>query len=107
MGVKQLRKIQIGCEVDTAGTVTAATAQLRFMGTMEDGRTLVFPEETVGILGGTDRQYTSAYLAKIDMEGDATFEQLPYYLNASIHTDTGVAQDGAGTGYVRTYTFPT
>lgn len=106
MGVKHLRRIQIGLE-GTAGTAVAATATLRASGTIEDQRSVVFPEETIGILGGADRQYTSAYLAQLDTEGEATFEQLPYFLNASINTDTGVTQDVGGSGYIRTYTLPT
>ena len=106
MGVKNLRKLQIGVEA-TAGTSVAATAILRMTGTLEDARTLVFPEEQVGLLTPTDRQYTSAYLGKLAMEGEVTYEQLPYILNASINTDTAAAQDGTGSDYIRTYTFPT
>ena len=106
MGVKNLRKLQIGVE-STKGTSVAATAILRMTGTLEDARTLVNPDEQVGLLMPTDRQYTSSYLGKLAMDGVVTFEQFPYILNASIHTDTGVAQDGAGSDYIRTYTFPT
>ena len=106
MGVKALRKIQAGVE-STMGTAVPATIQLRMTGTMEDGRTIVWPEESVGLFVGTDRAYTTSLSAKMDLEGDATFEHLPYVLNASINSDSDVAQDGAGTGYVRTYTMPT
>lgn len=105
MGIKNLRRIQIGAE-STAGTAVAATAKLRMLGTLEDQREVMFADENVGYLSGVDRTYIPKLLAAIASEGDATFEQLPYLLNAGIELSAGV-QDGAGTGYLYTYDLPT
>jgi hypothetical protein len=106
-GVKGLRKIQIGLEATSAaGTAVACTAVLRLNGMPEDARTVTFPEEQTGYLGGTDRAYTPRLLAIFEMEGEATFEQLPYILNAAIGAATAT-QDGAGSDYIYAYTFPT
>ena len=105
MGIKNLRRIQIGAE-STAGTAVAATAKLRMMGTLEDQREVMFAEENVGYLSGVDRTYIPKLLAALSVEGEATFEQLPYLLNAGIELSAGV-QDGAGSGYLYTYDLPT
>jgi hypothetical protein len=105
MGVKQLRRLQIGKET-VAGTAVPATAVLRLNGMIEDTRETVFPEEQTGYLGGLDRQYTAKLGAALEIEGEATFEQLPYVLNAAIGSATATA-DGVGTGFVYAYTAPT
>lgn len=103
-GVKALRKIQLGRET-TAGTAVAATTIWRGLGTMEDRREVVFPEETVGYLSGLDRAYTPYLAAGLTMESvPATFEQLPHILEAGIATVTATTD---GSGYVRTYTLAT
>jgi len=106
-GVKGLRKIQIGLEATSAaGTAVDATAQLRYNGMIADERETVFPEEQIGILGGADRAYQPKLMASLAMTGEATFEQLPYFFNASICT-AAASVDGAGSGYVYEYPFPT
>lgn len=106
MGIKALRRIQAGLEsTGTAGTAVAATTALRLIGTMEDQREVVFPEEEVGLLGGSDRQYTSKYLAAITTEGELTFEQVGYILGAGVQDSTGTSDTGSG--WVYTYTLPT
>jgi hypothetical protein len=103
---KALRKIQMGKE-SAAGTAVAATALFRGMGTIEDQREVEFVEEDVGYISGTDRTMTPKLLAGIEFEETpATFEQLPYILNAGVEGVAGV-KDGSGTGYIYTYTFPT
>lgn len=105
-GIKALRKIQLGRE-STAGTAVAASTIWRGMGTIEDQRETVFPEEDIGILGGVDRTYVPKLLAAISMGSiPATFEQLPHILEAGVRTDAP-AQDGAGTDYIYEYIFPT
>jgi hypothetical protein len=105
-GVKSLRRIQLGKET-TPGTSVAATTLWRGIGTIEDTLEVVHPEEDVGILGGTDRSYIPAVSGELEMEDtEATFEQLPYILEAGIDSQTP-AQDGAGTLYIYTYTVPT
>lgn len=105
MGSRTMRKIQIGKEV-TPGTGVAATTILRLNGTLEDLREQKFSEEDVGQFSGTDRSYEVKQASSIDLEGEATFEQLPYILNAGIDEVAGV-QDGTGTDYVYTYNLPT
>jgi hypothetical protein len=105
-GIKALRKIQLGREA-TAGTAVAATTVYRGLGTIEDQRKLVFPNEDVGLVVATDRAYTAQYLAALSMEStEATFEQLPHILEAGIKSiGTGVA-DGVGTGKIYDYVLP-
>lgn len=102
-GVVPLRKIQIGTE-GTAGTAVAATTIWRGEGTGEDTTEFTFPPEQVGFFGGTDRQYVAKYGGTITTTSDATFEQLGYILNASIHNATG-ASDG-GSGFIYSYVYP-
>jgi hypothetical protein len=105
-GIRKLRKIQIGVESSTdPGTEVNATTYLRLNGTLEDARETIHPDEDVGILWGTDRSYNSKEQGILQTQGEATFEQLPYILNAGVKGVAGV-QDGAGTGYVYTYAFP-
>lgn len=105
-GIKALRKIQLGREV-AAGTAVAATAIWRGMGTLEDTREVVFPEEDVGIFPGTDRMYAPKLGGQLEMEAvPLTFEQVFHILEAGVLTvGTGVA-DGAGSGKIYNYTFP-
>ena len=106
-GVKALRRIQLGRE-QTSGTGAAATAVWRGLGTLEDMTEVTFPEETVGLLSGTDRAYIAKEGGKLEMEDvEATFEQLPYILEASIKAvNTGVTDTG-GSGKVYTYPLAT
>jgi len=105
MGIEKLRKLQIGAE-DTMGTAVAATSILRMNGMPDDQRETMFVDEHVGYLSGVDRTYVPKLLAALTSEGEATFEQLPYLLNAAVENSAGV-QDGAGSGYVYTYDLPT
>jgi len=103
-GTKALRRIQIGKET-TAGTAVAATVKWRGMGTIQDAREIRHVEEDIGYLGMTDRTYTAFHLARINFEDTpATFEQLPYLLQASIENDNP-ATDGSGRIYE--YNVPT
>ena len=104
-GIKNLRRLQIGKETSDSGTAVAATTLLFFNGLWSDDRTTVFPEEYTGILGGRDRNYIPALKGTMAMDGEATFEQLPYILEASIAATTPTTD--TGTGYIYTYTFPT
>lgn len=106
-GVKALRKIQLGRET-TAGTAVAATAIWRGLGTIEDQTVVTFPQEDVGILSGTDRAYIAKDGGKLDMEAvEATFEQLPYILEAGVKAVNTGATDTGGSGKVYTYVYPT
>ena len=101
-GSRDLRKIQIGSET-TAGTAVAATTIWRGMGTIKDDREIIFPEEDVGIMGGTTRSALISQQGQLSMESvGATFEQLPYLLDAGVKTVSGVADNG-GSNYIYTY----
>jgi len=105
-GSRALRKIQIGLET-TAGTNVDATTIWRGMGVIHDIRSVIFPKEDVGILGGTDRSYIEAYWTELTLDSvEATFEQLPYVFEAGIKTAAASA-DGAGDGYIYEYIAPT
>ncbi len=105
-GVVPLRKIIIGKET-TAGTAVAGDVVWRGKGTLEDMVEPVPVDEQVGYLSGTDNQYIPFVEGKLTMEASpATFEQLPHIFEAGIETDAP-AQDGAGTGYIYEYIFPT
>lgn len=105
-GRRSLRRIQIGRE-GTAGTGVDATVIWRGKGTLLDNRTVERVSEDVGIIGGTDSVNTTMLGGSLSMtQTPATFEQFLHVLEASIKTATP-AQDGAGSGYIYTYTFPT
>jgi len=61
----------------------------------------------VGILSGVDRTYSPKLFAALDMDAiPATFEGLPYILEAGVKFIGTGAADGVGTGKVYDYTFP-
>lgn len=104
-GIKALRKIQLARET-TAGAITAATTVWRGMGALEDKRETKFPEEDVGILPITSRNYVPKLFGSIAMDSvEATYEQAPHIFEAAIKAATP-AQDGSGSGYIRIYPFP-
>lgn len=106
-GIKSLRRIQGGAE-NTAGTAVAATWLWRGMGTPQDDREVIFAEEDIGYLGGTDRSYISMYASTFSFEEtEATFEQIGYILSAGIKNVTSGTQDTGGSGYIYNYPFPT
>jgi len=105
-GKKALRKIQLGREA-VAGTPVAATTIWRGMGTIEDTRETVYPEEAVGYLSGLDRAYVPTLGGKLAMpSGEATFQELNHVFEAGIKAATGVA-DGGGTNFIYAYPLPT
>ena len=103
-GIKKLRFIQIGQEgTGTKGTEVAADIIWRGLGTIEDNREKVWPEEDVGYMSGVNRQYEPKVEALLSMdEVEATFEQLPHLFEASIEHEAAT-KDGAGTGYIYEY----
>jgi hypothetical protein len=106
-GIKALRKIQGGREA-TAGTAVAATFLWRGMGTIEDQLEVVFPEEDIGLISGSDRTYIPKLLAALTMdETESTFEQLPYIGAAGILDLTTGVTDTGGSGKIYTYTMTT
>jgi hypothetical protein len=58
----------------------------------------------VGILGGTDRSYISAYWTELALDAvEATFEQLPYPLEAGVKEVASGSGDTGGSGYIYFY----
>ena len=107
MGIKALRKIQIGKET-TAGTAVASTLKWRGTGTIEDQREVIFPDEDIGYLSGVARNYCPKLLAAFAFDAvPATFEQLPIVLSAGVKNVVSGTTDTGGSGKVYTYTFPT
>ena len=106
-GRTSLRKIQFGQEAP-AGTAVVATTIWRGLGTLEDLREKIWPEESVGYLSGLDRAYEPTLGGQIELETvEATFEQVNHLFEMGIKAvGTGVA-DGGGTGKVYTYGLPT
>jgi hypothetical protein len=105
-GIKPLRKILLGRET-TAGTEADATTYWRGEGVMEDQLEVVFPDEDVGYLSGTDRSYIPKVAAAITFdETPATFEQVLHIFEAGIRTDAP-SQNGTGSGYIYEYQWPT
>jgi len=106
-GIKKLRKLQFGKET-TAGTPVPATTIWRGTGTLEDLRAPYFPDEDIGYIAPVNRAVIPFTLGQLDLdEVPATFEQLPYILAMGVNGVVTGTKDGAGTGYIYTYTFPT
>jgi len=103
-GVKALRQIQMSRET-AIGTPSTDYTVWRGTGTLTDQRVVNQPEEDVGILPGTDRQYVPQKMGELGAEGEATFEQIGHAFDAGLYEATPAA-DGGGSGYVRTWTFP-
>lgn len=104
-GVKSLRKIQLGDET-VAGTPVAATAVWRGMGTGQDIREVIVPDEDIGRLLPSDRSFVGAHSGQIEFEETpATYEQIAYLFEAGIESETAT-QDGTGSDYIYQYNFP-
>lgn len=103
MGVKALQKLQIGAE-STKGTEVNATTIWRGPGGMlEDTLVIERVEEFVNIAVPINRTYIPSLSGALSMAATpATFEQLPYILEAGIISETP-AQDGAGSDYIYEY----
>lgn len=104
---ENLQKIQLGREA-TAGTAVAATTLWRGPSAgIDDQRDIRQVEEDIGVIMETDRKFTAGLYASIQFpETPATFEQIQHVLEAGMNTATPTA-DGAGSGYVSSYLFPT
>lgn len=107
MGRRALRKIQIGIET-TAGTEANATEIWRGIGVIDDQTPVEFVEEDVGILPRTDRSYIPYVLGAMRFEDTpATYEQLPWLLACGVENVQTGSADGAGSGKVYQFDFPT
>jgi hypothetical protein len=93
-GIKALRKLQMGKET-TAGTAVTPTTMWRGIGTIQENREVIFPNEDVGVFAGTDRNYAARADSILQLENtEATFEQLPYIFEMGMHHDTAATTDG-------------
>jgi len=106
IGVKPLRKVQIGLEGSSAGVIQAATNILVGEGTLKDTREVVFQKGDVGKFLGNENTRTAKHGGELAFEQEASFEQFPYVLNASISEATSTV-DGLGTGYIYAWSMPT
>lgn len=101
-GVTALEKTLIGVELLAGASTDVVTTHWRGMGKIKDRREVVFPPERVGRIGGTTRSYTPRTGGEVTLDGDATYEQLPYIFNSGIYLTT--ATTDTGSGYVYTWT---
>jgi len=101
-GITALEKTLIGVE-SSADTHTTDTPTTHWRGTgkIRDIEEVQFPQERVGIFGGTTRSYIPKTGAEIPLEGEASFEQLPYIFDAGIFAATPTTDTGSG--YIRTW----
>lgn len=103
-GIKALRQIQTNRE-STQGTAGTEFSIWRGTGTIQDMREVIFPEEDIGIIPGTDRQYVPRKGGELVFdETPATFEQLPHIFDAGIYNSTSTTD--ASSAKIRTYTLP-
>lgn len=101
MGLSALQKILVGQE-STKGTAVAATAALLGKLTIEDKPTKHTPEESRGSLITPYRSVKVAEEVGLSFDGDATFEQLIYFLHMGILGN--VTPSGAGSEKTWTFT---
>ena len=100
-GVTALEKTLIGVEALAGSSTDTVTTHWRGMGKVQDRREIVFPPEKVGKFGGTTRSYIARTGSDIPLEGDATFEQLPYIFDAGIYKATATTDNSSG--FIRTW----
>jgi hypothetical protein len=105
-GIRALRKIQLGLESASAmGTEVDATKIMYWTGTAQDDIKVEFSDDDVGQMQGNDRTWIPSVGGTLDVEGYATYEQLPYILTCGVLScESGTAD---GSGYVYTFTYPT
>jgi hypothetical protein len=101
-GIRALHKVYLGREALAGAATDTVTVVWRGTGVMDDNRETVFPDENIGILGGVNRSYVPMTGSEITLEGDATFEQLPYILGAAMYRETA-ASDNLSSGFIRAY----
>lgn len=104
-GITALKRIQIGTMSALGGTTDPASTYWRGTGSIDDLTEVQFPDEHVGVIGGVNRMYIAKTGGEIELEADATFEQLPYIFNAGIHTVSAPTSDATGSGLLWTYNY--
>lgn len=108
MGETAFQKVQFGLET-TPGTAVPATTILRENScTLVDNSEVVFPDEDVSVIPGTDRSYIPYLEGAMDVgEQVLSYEQGPYPCEMGIKAVGTGAADGAGSGKVYGYPWPT
>lgn len=96
-GVTALEKTLIGVEAAAGSTTDVPTTHWRGIGKIKDRQEIVFPNERVGRVGGTNRSYIARTGSEVPLDSEAiSFEQLPYILNAGLYTATPTTDTGSG-----------
>lgn len=108
VGIKRLRRIQLGKEV-TPGTAVAATTRWRGGATMlDDQRKVEEIEEWAGLIDGADRTAIVQLLGMLALdEVPATAEQFQYLLVMGLGGSVTGSTDGAGSDKIFTTNIPT
>lgn len=104
-GIDALKATYIGRESTAGNPASTVTVHWRGEGELSDLRVTEFPNEHIGIYGGANRSYVPFRGAECTLSGDATFEQLPYILDAGLRRATST-QDGTSSGRIRSYAWP-
>lgn len=99
-GITAFDKTLIGAET-SAGSTDLPSTHWRGTGVLKDMREIVFPTQRVGKLGGTTRSYTPKTGGEVTLEDEATFEYLPYILNAGLYLTTPTTE--ASSAEIRTW----
>jgi len=83
-GISALGKTQIAIEALAGSSTDIPTTIWVGSGVGKDNLKQVFPKQKIGILGGSTHSYISETGGEVMLEGDATFEQLPYIFQAGV-----------------------
>ncbi len=110
-GIKDYEKFQLGREIKhggSAGTTAAASALMRGQWVGSDDTPINYPTEYIGFKIETTRGYKPYVLGSFKQGPDPlTFEQIPYILAAAIRGIEIGQADGAGSGMIYDYPWPT
>ena len=107
-GIKVLRRLQGAREATSGTAVNTATFIWRGTGMGKDERIVTFTPEDVGYIMKPDRTYIAKLGASVALDPTpATYQQLPYVLEAGVKAINTGAADGSGSDKIYSYTFPT
>jgi len=105
-GITALRKIRLGKQT-VIGTTVAPSTTWRGMGLAKDLREVKIVDEQIGIAIPSNRTYIPKLEGEVTFDPiEATYQQLPYILEAGIKLVTPAA-DGVGSGKIYAYDMPT
>ncbi len=107
MGIKKLRRIQVGPEA-TAGTAVAATERLFGPGaSVQALDNVMFVEHDDGDIVGRDETVKTRQFAQVAVPERAfSFEQFVWLLQCGVAAQQTGVDDAAGTGKIYTHVFP-